>query len=247
MEKKWSVVQIMDRYYYRDGQGVFSESYAWAADYCNGFALVQKQVDAPYQFRDVNGNLSDEFHSAYSYNDGFAIVRKGPIAPWQFRDAGGNLSEPFYAVNDYHNGLAKVQKNFGCASQYRDIYGNLYDSIEEARVALINMQVAQNHNETIKQPIFTQGKNNKNIEEYFKNEVTVYDLSPKDIYDNLEKIVDWEEYNCKLEMENAGVEMRDEIFERYSVAADYIKHTAYEYSEELKNEKSIKEYIGKLF
>lgn len=213
MEKKWTLVYIMDRYYFKDERGIFSESYAWAGNYFNGFAIVQKEDGAPYQFRDVNGNLS----------------------------------EGFYSIDNYHNGLAKVQKNFGYDYQYRDIYGNLYNSINEARAALNNMQLAQNQKETTKQSTSTQGKNNKNIDGYFKNEVTVYDLSPKDIYDNLEKIVDWEKYNCKLEMENADEEMREEIFKIYSTAAGYIKHTAYEYSEELKNKKSIEEFIGKLF
>lgn len=228
--------------YFRDVDGNLSERFHDAYNYCNGFALVCKGPTDAWQFRDIQGNLSEGFYDAYNYHNGFAIVRKGPIDAWQFRDTQGNLSEGFYSVVNYQGSFAKVQKAFQGPYQYRDIYGNLHNSLQEGTDALKKMQTKQLASEQ------TQNNSCATIEEYFKNEVSAYALSPKDIYNNLNKIVAWEKYNCKLELENADNDKRNEIFERYSEVAEYIKYTAYEYSEEQKkNRVEIDEYIESLF
>lgn len=247
MKRIWNLKRSGSHYYFKDEYGNRSEKYCWASYYFEGFAIVRKEAHGPYYFRDIYGNLSEGFYDAWEYNNGFAVIKKEEHGFYQFRDLAGNLSESFYMIGEYNDdGLAIVQKHAGEKYKYRDTYGNLYDSAKEAKDALKKIQENKTQKETEQQPTHTQVKNNEyaGIEDYFKNRVSAYDLSPKDIYNNLKRIVAWEKYNCKLEIENADEEMRDEIFEKYLRTAEYIKHAAYECD---KKQREIEQYTNRLF
>ncbi len=184
-----------------------------------------------YYFEDEHGNKSEEYYEANKYKDGYALILKDKWGKYNYRDTNGNLSEDYYAAYNYSGGAAMVQKTKFSPFVYRDIFGNLHNRRKNAETASKNGAII-----------------NITIEDYFKNKVSAYSLSPSDIYNHLDDIIAWEKYKLKLKMENSEDDKRNELFEEASDIAEYIKHTAYDYGEKLKKDKKeIEEYTERLF
>lgn len=220
-------------------------------EYCMERKWELKHNNRKFFFEDQFGNKSEDFYYAWDYHNGFALVTDSLEGDFYFRDMDGNLSEGFSRVlRGYGDeGFAIVQKYDSDDFYFRDKNGNLYASEEQFMIESQKEKSNKEQIEDAQQSTSNQSKSNEyaSIEDYFKNEVLAYDLSPKDIYNNLDKIVDWEKYNCKLEMENSDEKNFTEIFERYSAVAEYIKYVACEYNKEIKKEESIEEYTKNLF
>lgn len=138
MENKVFQLVIIDgKYYFQDEKGNLSkDSYYYAENYKNGFALVLKEAGGRFFFRDLNGKLrKDNYFYATSYSNGLAAVRKEENEKMYFLDLNGQLSEDCYETifdgASRHPAYVVVREDAGSCYKYRDGLGNLtYENVQ---------------------------------------------------------------------------------------------------------------------
>ena len=187
------------------------------------------QDENGYRYQLPNGNQTEKFFWGTQFSDYkgvfFALVQKNKSSKFQAMNIEGELSnETFDNMFVMHQHIddggtftyGKGAEKSGKDDKFLEIY-----SMSKPGPDFASMQRLRN---------------------YFSCVATIYDLTPEEVLENLDKIQAFEEYNYCMALEQCdyGQEM-EELYQNYLAVTEYIKQTAYEAKVKLENDRKLQE------
>lgn len=185
------------------------------------------QDENGYRYQLPNGKETEKFFWGTQFSDYqgvfFALVQKDKSSKFQAMNIEGELSNETFDnmfvmhqhIDDggtftYGKGAEKSEKT----DKYLEIY-----SMSKPGPDFASMQRVGN---------------------YFKYVASIYELTPEEVLENLEKIQAFEEYNYQIALTQCdyGQEM-EELYQNYLAVTEYIKQTAYEAKVKLENDRKV--------
>ena len=174
------------------------------------------QDENGYRYKLPNGKETEKFFWGTQFSDYlgvfFALVQKDESSKFQAMNIEGELSNetfnnPFVMYQHIDDGgtftYGKGAEKSGKADKSLEIY-----SMSKPGPDFASMQ---------------------RLYKYFGYEATIYDLTPEEILENLDKIQAFEEYNYCMALEHCKSKKEmQKLYDDYTAVADYIKQTAYE-------------------